>query len=245
MNERFSHTGEVARPRPPGRLEAIAQAALELFSTRGYRRTQMADVAKRLGVSPGSLYAYVASKEALFELAVLRAFGARPRSAALPLRSPVAARAGAPGARAPAARGSRTRGSASARRVAAPADVAAELARRARRALRRARRERARRSACSSARRPTAPSSPSSTSAGCASAHRAHARATSRGASREGRLAAVPDVAIAARLAIETTAWFAWHRLGDPFPQPMDDALARATVIEVLARGLLPGGTSP
>ena len=58
----------------------------------------------------------------------------------------------------------------------------------------------------------------------------------------EGRLRAVPDVAIAARLVIETVAWFAWHRLGDPIPQPMDAALVRETVVAVLSRGLLPGG---
>ena len=62
---------------------------------------------------------------------------------------------------------------------------------------------------------------------------------------REGRLRPVPDVAVAARLAIEAAAWFAWHRLGDPSPQPMDDAVARDTVITVLARGLLPPGDSP
>ena len=60
----------------------------------------------------------------------------------------------------------------------------------------------------------------------------------------EGRLRPVPDAAIAARLLIETTAWFAWHRLGDPAPQPMDDSLARETVIAVLSRGLLPEGCS-
>jgi len=56
----------------------------------------------------------------------------------------------------------------------------------------------------------------------------------------EGRLRPVPDAAIAARLVIETVAWFAWHRRGDPAPQAMDPALARDTVVAVLAHGLLP-----
>src|SRR5262245_17598287 len=80
----------VARPLPPDRLDALARASLALFCERGYRRTQVADVAERLGISPGSIYRYVASKEGLFELAMLHAFGARPRAAALPLRAPSA-----------------------------------------------------------------------------------------------------------------------------------------------------------
>ena len=101
------------------------------------------------------------------------------------------------------------------------------------------------RSASSRPRRRTAPSSPSSTSpAGRAGLIDRVRRYLARRI-REGRLRPVPDVAIAARLAIETAAWFAWHRLGDPSPQAMDDAVARDTVITVLARGLLPPGDSP
>lgn len=39
----------MARRRPPERLEELARCAIEVFSERGYRRTQMADVAQRLG----------------------------------------------------------------------------------------------------------------------------------------------------------------------------------------------------
>lgn len=47
------------------------EAAAETFLAKGgYRRTQMADVARAMGLSPGALYVYVESKEALFDLTV-------------------------------------------------------------------------------------------------------------------------------------------------------------------------------
>ena len=49
-----------------------------MFARRGYRRTQMADVAREMGVSPGNLYNYVEGKDALFYLVLRRALGERP-----------------------------------------------------------------------------------------------------------------------------------------------------------------------
>ena len=49
-----------------------------VFSRHGYRRTQMADVARQAGVSPGNLYNYVDSKDALFYLVLRRMFDERP-----------------------------------------------------------------------------------------------------------------------------------------------------------------------
>ncbi|MFN8544287.1 MAG: helix-turn-helix domain-containing protein [Candidatus Binatia bacterium] len=80
----------MARTRPPDRLDQIVESALRVFAAKGYRRTQMADVARSLGVSAGMLYNYVESKEALFHLLVERAFRdeAAPPPPALPLRTP-------------------------------------------------------------------------------------------------------------------------------------------------------------
>jgi AcrR family transcriptional regulator len=64
----------MARKRPEGRLAALAEAALQQFSQRGCRLTQVADVANELGLSPGTVYGSVTSKEALFDLAVRAAF---------------------------------------------------------------------------------------------------------------------------------------------------------------------------
>src|SRR5437773_2024759 len=64
----------MARTRPVTRIDELADTAARVFTTRGYRRTQMADVARAVGLAPGTLYLYVASKEALFDLVVQRAF---------------------------------------------------------------------------------------------------------------------------------------------------------------------------
>ena len=60
----------MARTRPADRIAKLVDAAVAVFCRKGYRRTQMADIASEMGVSPGSLYNYVASKEALFFFAL-------------------------------------------------------------------------------------------------------------------------------------------------------------------------------
>ncbi len=46
--------------------EKIIHAAIESFSQTGYDRTKMEDIAKRLGLSKGTIYLYFKSKEDLF-----------------------------------------------------------------------------------------------------------------------------------------------------------------------------------
>ena len=53
---------ESARPR-----EAILESAITLFGKRGYNGTTMRDIAKDVGVLPGSLYAHISSKETLLD----------------------------------------------------------------------------------------------------------------------------------------------------------------------------------
>jgi hypothetical protein len=48
-----------------GPREAILDAAMHLFGKQGYTGTSMRDIAGAVGVLPGSLYAHIASKEAL------------------------------------------------------------------------------------------------------------------------------------------------------------------------------------
>ena len=56
------------------RFADILDAAREAFiENAGFRRTQMAEVALRVGGAPGTLYLYVTSKEGLFEAAVFAA----------------------------------------------------------------------------------------------------------------------------------------------------------------------------
>src|SRR5436190_4187689 len=78
----------VPRPRDPGRLDAIVAAALATFAAAGYRRTRMADVAAAAGVSPGLLYTYAESKEALFALVVQREAGVDINALPLPVGTP-------------------------------------------------------------------------------------------------------------------------------------------------------------
>src|SRR6478735_3972142 len=73
------------RSRAPQRLDAIAAAALATFAAAGYRGTRMADVAAAAGVSPGLLYTYAESKEALFALVVQREAGVDISALSLPV----------------------------------------------------------------------------------------------------------------------------------------------------------------
>lgn len=52
--------------RSSSRRADIVQSATELFAEKGYRETTVRDLADRLGMLSGSLYAHIESKEALF-----------------------------------------------------------------------------------------------------------------------------------------------------------------------------------
>jgi AcrR family transcriptional regulator len=78
----------MSRTAPPDRFEQVIDAATRVFIELGYRRTQMEDVAKAAGLAKGTLYLYVESKEALFELALRYADAPRPIQA--PSTMPVA-----------------------------------------------------------------------------------------------------------------------------------------------------------
>src|SRR5438128_9154218 len=48
----------------------LVGAATGVFLSKGYKRTQMADITEAMGLSAGAIYRYVESKEALFDLVV-------------------------------------------------------------------------------------------------------------------------------------------------------------------------------
>ncbi len=52
-------------------MKAIIDSAVRIFSDRGYSGTTMRDIAKDVGILPGSLYAHIESKEALLVEIVL------------------------------------------------------------------------------------------------------------------------------------------------------------------------------
>jgi TetR/AcrR family transcriptional regulator, cholesterol catabolism regulator len=73
--ERSSVTAGLRRPRsasgkqrvePLERSEIIINAAAELFSSVGYDRTSIRDIASRVGLLPGSIYHHFESKEELY-----------------------------------------------------------------------------------------------------------------------------------------------------------------------------------
>jgi AcrR family transcriptional regulator len=79
----------MARRRPPDRLDQILDAATRVFGKSGLENSKMSDVAAEAGVSQGTLYNYVESKEALFRLLLDRGLGTpKPAPSALPLKSP-------------------------------------------------------------------------------------------------------------------------------------------------------------
>lgn len=56
------------------RRRQILEAALAVFSQKGYHATNVSDVAAQAGVSQGTIYWYFDSKDELFEAAILFAF---------------------------------------------------------------------------------------------------------------------------------------------------------------------------
>ena len=69
-------------------MDRLIEAGLEVFGSKGLKRARMSDVAKQMGVSQGTLYNYVESKEALFGLLVEK--GVDPEPVDLPANLPLA-----------------------------------------------------------------------------------------------------------------------------------------------------------
>ena len=231
------------RRRPETGLDDLIQAAANTFARLGFRRTQMADIAREMGVSAGTLYGYVESKEALFDLAVQRAFlDEKPTANALPVATPARdAVVGhvrerlAPGRLA-------ALGAALDREEPAGGDARAELmeilgehydfVHRNRQGLlliERAANDRPDLAAIYYERG----------RAGLLERLSRYLQMRVAG----GWLQPVPDPAIAARLLNETIAWFAIHRYGDFDGADYDDGKARETVLEMLVRSLVPAST--
>lgn len=225
---------------PPERLAQLIDAATRLFIDRGYRLTQMADVAERLGVAKGTIYGYVESKEALFDAAVRFADG----NADLPTASDFPLRAPAPGQTVAYIR----------QRIAAEsADMVLLHVVTGKRVIRDAgneveavlsdlyRRIARNRLALKLVDR-------------CAVDYPELARVwfeegrsaqlqllvellQSRGAKKRYRFVAHPEVV--ARTIIETVAFWAMHRHFDPAPQTIDDAAAESAAIDLILHGLV------
>ncbi len=220
------------------RFASILEGAARVFAARSYRRTQMADIARELGVSPGTLYLYVESKEALFHLLIERGFG---RDARTPLpEGPV--RTPAPGAtldllrrrlenelRLPkldAALARDRRGDARAELESIVRELY-ELVERNRVGITLLER--------------SAHDWPELAALFYVGMRRdLLARLERYLAARiaRGALAPVPDAAAAARFINESVAWFAMHRHGDVDSKNLEDDAVRETVVMLVVRAL-------
>ena len=227
------------RKRPEDRIERLIESATAVFTALGYRRAQMADVAKAMGVAPGTLYLYVESKEALFDLVLRCAYaGSLPSPPpALPVPTP------APGAtiqmveqriagegRFPALDEALAR-----RRV---TDAQAEFEGIVRGVYRNLYRNRC---AIKLVDR-CAPDYPELAAIWFQRGRRdLMARLTRylQDRRRRGLLRPIPDPPIAARVVLETVVLFAVHRHWDPSPQIMEERTVEDTLVQILVRGLM------
>jgi AcrR family transcriptional regulator len=228
----------VARPIPPDRLKHLVDCATDVFIAEGYQRAQMEDVAHALGVGKGTLYGYVESKAALLDAAVRYADGreAFPSASALPLTTPKS------GATAETVRSRLAHEARDLELVAAlgrtkPRDVAQELTGILRDLY--VRMERNKKSIKLVDR--CAQDHPELASVwfdeGRWAQHGAIMQYLDRRIS-EGLLCSVPNTGVAARLLLETIAFWAVHRHWDPSPQQAPEADVQTTVVDMLVRGL-------
>jgi AcrR family transcriptional regulator len=233
----------MARTKPADRLLDLIDAAVRVFAEKGYRRAQMADIAREMGVSPGLLYSYVESKDALFYLVVDRAFGSSTpkETISLPVPAPergaivkrVAQRLRKEGAMpALSAALSRPRAEDPSAEVAAiVGELYAILYR----------------------------SGPLTTILDRSALDMPELAALFYGQIRGGLVARlarliemridtgqyrrVPHPATAARLIVETVAWFARNRRLDPFSNDIDDRVAEETTIDFIVNSLVGAST--
>lgn len=226
---------------PDNRFQQLVDAASAVFIAQGYRRTQMADVAETMGVAKGTVYLYVESKEALFDV-VLRCADA-PR----PIESPETMPVPTP----PAGRTLKY--------------VRDRLAEPASPTLRRLLGRKG--TGVNAEELTTIFSEIYDSMAGsrtgiklvdrCATDYPELAKVwftegrevllgeLSRyltRARRTGRVRVGPDPAVAARLVLETLVFWAVHRHWDPSPQTVDEKAARGAVIELLVAAVLKDG---
>lgn len=229
----------MARKRPEDALDRLLDAATRVFIARGYRRTQMADVAREMGVSAGALYGYVESKEALFHLLVDRAFTGRPAEPpALPVRTPE------PGQTLARLRERLLHDTALPLLSAASARARAADPRRELESVLAELYDLIERTRWGTALiERSALDVPALATLFYVEVRRDLIRRLTlylEKRIRAGQLRAVPDPGTVARLVVETITWFARHRLRDADAGTIDDAAARVTTLDFLAAGLLP-----
>jgi AcrR family transcriptional regulator len=225
----------MARPRLGDNVQRIAEAAITVFASKGYRRTRMVDIAAAAGLSPGALYRYVESKDAL----LLLVFSADPASSlTFPVATPTRPQLLIAIAERLATLGRTPRLDAVLNRRRRPADVSAEL----RDVLHE------RYDLVAHSWRLLAVVERSSLDMPDlfdTYFHRGRRRLTDKIARyldrgiKSGILRPVPDARLAARFVEESLTWFAWHRHDDPDSADISDAEARSTAVDMTFNALI------
>jgi AcrR family transcriptional regulator len=231
----------IMRVRPESWLADLLEAATKVFTAKGYRQAQMADIAREMGVSQGTLYNYVESKEALFLLVCQQGFSDRPLTAPKdPPVAPLSFEAMLQGIREQRSSTARLEALRAALRTKNPVNARAELEgvlRELYSVIERSRRgfDLVERSAL------TVPEMAQMLFVeGRRKVVDAFARyLTSR--IESGHFRAVPDIATAARFIIEAVTWFARHRHTSQDSQMISGQDALETTIHFLASALIPG----
>jgi AcrR family transcriptional regulator len=228
----------MSRRIPDDRLQRLVETAANVFIEHGYHRTQMADVAEALGVAKGTLYLYVESKEALFDLVVRHADDdpAGALAPPLPIRTP---RAGTTirYVREELERHQRLPRMAEAlerRRVTDPAREIADIVRELFQAL--ARNRRRIKLVDRSAR--DYPELAALWFEAARGGYLALLEHYLRDRVDRGSLRSLPNIKATARLILETTVFWAVHRHWDAHPQDLSEEVAEATVVDFVVAAL-------
>ncbi len=229
------------RRAPANRLTDIARAACKVFTAKGYRRTLMTDVAGELGFSHGILYRYVASKEALFQLALLYAVNADSVSdLATPLPTP------APGeALRPLTQWTAGNSTFPVLRAALATDRCADIRGEFTEVVDELYSVIEDHHVLLALIESSAVDLPVLDALYFGGARRGQVDQLQRyleSRIRSGQLRAVPDTALATRFIVETVAWFAWHRRDDRDGGLIDDDEARTSVLHLLGEAFVPDG---
>jgi len=228
------------RGRKPVRpLTEVADAAVGVFTDKGFRSAGISDVSAALGLSHGALYTYVDSKQALLYLALLRAVQPEAvNTLAIPVTAPptqevvALVKAWAAGQTVLPAAGQAS-GYPAARLIdqelGGVIDALYGFIERHRQVLKLVAR--------------CAADLPELAQWYFVQQRRAMLEQLGeylRQRIRAGELSPVPDVPAAARFIVETIAWFAMHRYGDPDSAMLDDDACRRTVRHLLLTAFLP-----
>jgi len=228
----------MARTRTPHRLADIVSVATEVFITSGgIQRAQMRDIARTAGIAKGTLYLYVESKEALFDLAVRHADGPTITDRSdLPIPTPEAGTT-----LAHLRERLQTKGRLTLLDTVLE-DAAAPSAQQLREVLEEVygvlEDNRVAISLVNASARDAPQLAQFWFDTARKNVHERLATYIGRGI-RAGVFAAQHDIDVAARMVLETSMWFAVQRHRDPRPDPQSEQAVRQTVIDNLVRALL------